>query len=122
VQAEHQVQLGLLRAFRATLERGDGDRAVGSALVTQLLEYSEVHFLSEQLLMRLYGYPTYDDHVLEHDRLIDRLHAIRRQWQQGELSATRELLDRLEDWLLAHMTTADDLLRQFLVESGRVPA
>jgi hemerythrin len=122
VEAEHRVQLGLLRALRQALERGDADRSISGALARQLLEYSEVHFLSEQLLMRLYAYPGYDDHLLEHDRLIDRLQATLREWQKGELSEAGQLLDGLEDWLLSHMTTSDDRLEQYLVASGRVPA
>ena len=122
MEAEHRVQIGLLRALREALERGESDRPVSGDLAEQLLEYSQVHFLSEQLLMRLYAYPAHDEHVQEHDGLLERLQGVLRQWQLGELAAAGELLDTLEDWLLVHMTTSDDLLQKYLVDHGRVPA
>jgi hemerythrin len=51
VEAEHRVQLDLVRALREALDKGE-DRSSTSALLRQLRDYSDAHFLSEQLLMR----------------------------------------------------------------------
>ena len=115
MEAEHQVQLDLVRALRDALERGEG-RSSTSALLRQLLEYSEAHFLSEQLLMRLYAYPAYEDHVQEHDRLVEQLRSMTRSWEGGEGEAAGNLLQRVEEWLLTHMATADKALEGYLAE------
>jgi hemerythrin-like metal-binding protein len=117
VEAEHQVQLGLVRALREALEAG-GDRAGTSRLLRQLLDYSDAHFLSEQLLMRLYAYPAYEDHVQEHDRLVAELRAMAEAWERGAATAAGDLLPRVEEWLRVHMTTTDAALGTYLAERG----
>ncbi len=115
MEAEHQVQLGLVRALKEALEAGPDDPASGAvpALLRRLVDYSDAHFLSEQLLMRLYAYPAYADHVLEHDRLMGELRAMTESWEKGEGEAG-SLLRRVEEWLLTHMATTDRALQAYL--------
>ena len=77
MEAEHRVQLELLQGLQEALAGGGEDRTESAARLKQLLEYSEAHFLSEQLLMRLHAYPAYEEHVQEHDRLIGTLRTLR---------------------------------------------
>ena len=123
MEAEHQVQLGLVRALKEALEAGPDDPASGAvpALLRRLVDYSDAHFLSEQLLMRLYAYPAYSDHVLEHDRLIGELRALAESWEKGGGDAGR-LLRQVEQWLLTHMATTDKALQAYLAEQGRGPS
>lgn len=121
MDAEHRVQLGLVRALRETLEAG-GDRSASSAILRQLLDYSDAHFLSEQLLMRLYAYPAYQDHVLEHDRLAGELRSLAESWEGGQGASAAGLLARVEEWLSTHMATTDTALEAYLAEHGPRPA
>jgi hemerythrin-like metal-binding protein len=121
VEAEHEVQLHLVRALREGLEKGD-DRASTSTLLRQLLDYSDAHFLSEQLLMRLYAYPAYEDHVGEHDRLVAELRSLAEGWERGEGASAAGLLARVEEWLSTHMATTDTALEAYLAEHGPRPA
>jgi hemerythrin len=121
VEAEHQVQLDLVRALRAALEKGQ-DRSSTTALLRQLLDYSDAHFLSEHLLMRLHAYPAYEDHVQEHDRLVEQLRGTAASWERGEGEAAGTLLQQVEESLLVHMTTTDKALEGYLAEHGPRPA
>lgn len=116
VAAEHRVQLELLHALQETLSGAEADPVAPESLLKQLLEYSEAHFLSEQLLMRLYAYPAYEQHVQEHDRLIGDLRDLSVAWAEGEGDATGELLAQVEGWLLTHMSTTDKALESYLAE------
>ena len=122
VAAEHRVQLELLHALQETLAGGDADRSASGGLLKQLLDYSEAHFLSEQLLMRLYAYPAYEDHVQEHDRLIGDLRDLSVAWAEGEAEAAGTLLVKVEEWLLIHMNTTDKALEGYLAENGPQPS
>jgi hemerythrin-like metal-binding protein len=121
MEAEHRVQLELLRGLQETLARGGEDRSASTDLLKQLLEYSEAHFLSEQLLMRLHAYPAYGEHVQEHDRLIGTLRRLSEDWAAGEAEAAGNLLRSVEDWLLTHMGTTDEALAAYLAEHGPRP-
>lgn len=108
IDREHDVQLRLMQALTAVLDDG-GDT---HELLAQLAGYSRAHFLSEELLMRLSAYPDYQDHVLDHERLIERLDAL------GAAGGGRESLRQGVGELIAvlrrHIDSRDRRLHEFL--------
>ena len=58
---EHQVQLALLGKLCVALETG-ADAVNTSQLLSELIDYSEAHFMSEELLMRMKSYDNFEDH------------------------------------------------------------
>ena len=65
VDREHEVQLGLLRALCVAAGENRAAGEIGEIL-DHLIAYSEAHFMSEELLMRLKSYDDYEDHVEDH--------------------------------------------------------
>jgi hemerythrin len=111
VEAEHHVQVGLAQALRDTVHTGK-DAALAGEILDQLAAYSDVHFLSEQLLMRLCGYPDYDDHVLDHDRMMERLEQVRRQ-HGGEQPLALAEAEALLALLAHHISTRDRIFTDY---------
>lgn len=72
---EHRVQLGLLQAL-CDAARDDRDAASLAEIIEQLVAYSEAHFMSEELLMRLNSYDDYEDHVDEHINMLSVLREV----------------------------------------------
>jgi hemerythrin len=118
VQAEHEIQLKLLNVLREALAQPEPDRARCGVLFRQLLDYSEAHFLSEQLLMRQTAYPGYEQHVQEHDRLLGELRGLAQAWETVGAGTAGDAASTLEEWLLVHMRTADHSLTLHLAEFG----
>ena len=114
IDAEHTLQVERLEALRAALS-GSGDESVED-LLAQLEDYTNAHFLAEQLLMRLHAYPAYESHVAEHDRLIEELRRLGRT-AVGDANARLALADELERWLLEHIQTSDQALAAYLKET-----
>ena len=100
---EHQVQLGLLQAL-CTAARENQDTASLGVILDQLIAYSEAHFMSEELLMRLYAYPDYDDHVNEHEQMLDALDEL----TEGPA------IEALSALLLRHIGDRDAKLHHYL--------
>jgi hemerythrin-like metal-binding protein len=104
VDDEHGVQLGLLEALHAAL--GPGGRRGGAAeLVDRLLVFSDMHFGSEELLMRLDAYPRYGEHVDDHRRLLAQLREIEARVRGG--ADARALADGLRRAFGGHIATHD---------------
>jgi hemerythrin len=80
-----------------------------------LFEYTQSHFAYEEALMLEHHFPEYDQHVISHQHLIERLAALR-----GHISG--DSLDKLElknfmgHWALFHIPEADARLAEYLVE------
>ena len=117
LDGEHTVQVELLTAFSQAVRegrpRGDVDQ-----ILDRLIDFTKVHFSSEQLLMRLYGYPSYEQHSGDHDDTVDRLQAIRQAYLAGDLELTCKTADALAERLIAHIREADRGLGSFLRQLG----
>jgi hemerythrin len=104
VDGEHGVQLRLLDALEGALRR-EGGRAGAAEVVDQLLVFSDMHFGSEELLMRLHAYPRYGEHVEEHRRLLEQLRELEARVRRGD--DARALALDLRRWLAGHIATHD---------------
>lgn len=106
---EHQMQVSLLKALRDAVERGDAAADV-DAILDQLADFSRVHFSSEQLLMRLYGYPEYARHLEEHERALAKLDDLRDRLRSGDATGARACLETFGGWLIDHIHHTDGAL------------
>ena len=103
VDAEHLVQMRLLTALQSAVRDGKPD-AESSEIRYQLTDYCRTHFLSEELLMRLYAYPDYDDHVNEHEQMLDALDGL----------TEPRAIDALSALLVRHIGDRDAKLHGYL--------
>ncbi|MFO0583270.1 MAG: hemerythrin domain-containing protein [Anaeromyxobacter sp.] len=104
VDGEHGVQVQLVDALQAALA-GGSDRAAAGELLDRLLVFSDMHFGSEELLMRLHSYPRYRVHVDEHHRLLDTLRELGGRIGRGD--GAEPLVEDLRRWLVGHITGMD---------------
>lgn len=96
--------------------RGSEVGAIGNFfdLLNRLVEYSTIHFASEQLLMRLYQYDDFEGHMAEHERMIEQLQDLWARQQAGEVFAVEHGLDELDAGILSHIHGADRYLGRHL--------
>ena len=113
IDAEHDLQMQLLDSLIQTVERGS-DFASIKHVLEQFIEFSDMHFLSEQLVMRLHGYPAYETHLEQHTRLMKKIREIRERVFRGEKTPSLPMIHGLRDWLLAHIATEDVAFGEYL--------
>lgn len=102
VESEHVLQYRLLSEAERLLAAGDGQR--GLEVIRQLHRYSEVHFGSEQVLMRLHAYPGYQAHEREHGELLAALDVLIANIDDATAAASAESIRR---WLTSHIHHSD---------------
>jgi len=108
---EHALQLRLLRELMQNLE--SGDRPASLELFERLDQFTNAHFLAEELLMRLHAYPQFEAHAAEHAQFVEELKALHAGLAGGEAGDIREEADAFARRLLAHIATADHALGAF---------
>lgn len=114
LDGEHSVQMGLLTALRQAVVANQ-DTSSTNTILEQLNAYTNAHFMAEQLLMRLHAYPHYEEHLGEHDRLVEKMQALQQAQAAGEVALTLEAADTLSEWLLRHTQGSDRKLGSFLL-------
>ena len=110
---EHASQVGVLNDLKAAVRSGADDNVV-YALLNELVEHTNLHFLSEQLAMRLHAYEAYESHFQEHQRLLIEVQNLRRALETGTATDKHSLIEALRSWLLIHIQTADKALAEYL--------
>ncbi|MCX7148036.1 MAG: hemerythrin family protein, partial [Rhodocyclales bacterium] len=103
---EHQVQLGLLQAL-CDAAAEDRDAASVAEILEQLIAYSEAHFMSEELLMRMKSYDDYEDHVDDHIHMMDLLTKIAADHAAGHSSLVSGKAAEVLGFIGNHIATRD---------------
>lgn len=107
MESEHRVQAGLIRALLAAVEARE-DNPVLEQLLQQLIDYSEAHFLSEELLMRLASYDGYEEHAENHRQLLDSLRTVLHQFQAtGQQELVAQVAKSTMAFMIRHIQTRD---------------
>ena len=117
---EHAVQISLFNDLKAAV-RGGADDSLVYALLNDLVEHTSLHFLSEQLAMKLHAYEAYEAHLLEHERLTREVHNLKFSLANATSTDTQRLIEALRSWLVVHIQTADKALAEYLSTRGPVP-
>jgi hemerythrin len=110
---EHAGQLSLLNDLKAAVRSGVPDSVV-YALLNELVEHTNLHFLSEQLAMKLHAYEAYESHLLEHQRLLVEVQNLKDSLATGAATDKSSLIEALRSWLVVHIQTADKALAEYL--------
>jgi len=110
---EHAGQLNLLNDLKAAVRGGAPDDLV-YALLNELVEHTNLHFLSEQLAMKLHAYEAYESHLLEHERLLGEVQNLMHSLVTGTMADKHSLIEALRAWLIVHIQNADKALAEYL--------
>jgi hemerythrin len=116
VDEQHRHFVELINRMSTTSD-AEMQSETGKALAAELLDYADLHFASEEALMRQHDYPDVDSHVEEHRTLAaeatDKAIAL-----AGGRVTRAALVMFLWNWLVAHTNLADKALGSFLRERG----
>jgi hemerythrin-like metal-binding protein len=119
IDAEHDLQMQLLDSLSQAIQRG-GELSPMKYILEQFIEFSDMHFLSEQLVMRLHGYPGYEPHLESHTRLMKKVREIRSNLLKGENEPSLALVQELRQWLVAHIAQEDAAFGHYLKQQGAI--
>ncbi|PKU23241.1 bacteriohemerythrin [Telmatospirillum siberiense] len=113
MDGEHAAQIRLLESFeRGLLENRNKDELV--IVLDRLVEFTNLHFMSEEILMQQRAYPGVGVHVKEHDSLLEQVRKIQTVFNDGDQTMTVEELKTLRAWLVDHIKTKDQAFVSFL--------
>lgn len=100
VNAEHEIQLYLIKEIRHAMRGGQGV----AELAERLRAWNLAHFESEELLMQRHAYPEYEMHAAEHRQIAALLDA----------PMTEEAVEALGTCVRRHIRERDSRLHAYL--------
>jgi hemerythrin len=102
---EHHLQIALVTALADAIEQGRPWMA--HRLADQLVDYSSVHFGSEELLMGASAFPGLEGHAAEHRTLLEGMREIQGALQRDEHPLALAFAVELRAGLAGHMAGSD---------------
>lgn len=106
IDNQHRILVDLLNELHRAIVEHRGSEAA-HRILAELLEYTRIHFAVEESLMRILGYPDYEEHRHHHELLINEVQELSQKLEAGKKSVNFELLHFLKMWLTKHIMEED---------------
>ena len=117
IDSQHKKLIGMVGRLNIAMSQGKGNEALGEIL-TELIRYTRTHFAEEERIMETGGYPDYEAHKAKHAWLSNRVADIYRDYRDGRVILTLEVMTFLETWLDRHIMGTDKEYGPFLNAKG----
>ena len=104
IDSEHRHLIELLGELRRCTHAGENSSLVSKALM-KVNEYAERHLRREELLLRIRGYPGYNEHKAEHDSYRKKVASLRVHADRRDLQV--RITNFLTEWWRFHILTSD---------------
>ncbi len=98
--------------------KGGWRKEARDEVLTRLVEYTKVHFATEESLMSISNYPGISTHKKQHDQLIDMVGAHIKKYDEDPNASNYDLLFFLKRWLVEHIMKDDKALGAHLIKQG----
>ncbi len=112
-EREHQAQLDLLSRLCVLLETG-AEAAVVKQALDSLIDYSEAHFMSEELLMRMKSYDDFEAHQDDHVHMLEVLREIGAWLAAGQSPLMARKAREVLDFIRQHIASRDKRLADYV--------
>lgn len=114
---EHHEMMDLLNEMRMKISEGDSEIEITEAFKA-FVECGVTHFAHEEELMDEWEYPERNEHKIEHDDLLRKVHEIYEQYEDGKKAYSLELVRYLYDWMILHLKKTDRKYVAFFESKG----
>jgi hemerythrin len=103
---QHSILMDTVNELRLAVMHGLGQKQIDEVL-DRLIEFTRMHFWSEEQLMEQYGFPDLAGHRAEHQHILDQALQSSHRVQHGEKMQMSSLLCFLSDSYAGHIEDVD---------------
>ncbi len=113
---QHQKLLQLINNL--SHENPEADAKQCFVVLNELVQYVQLHFNTEENLMREHGYADLKAHQQEHEIFTEKLFDLNRKMTSSDGNIFSELTHYLKDWYIAHVLGTDQGYKDFFKEKS----
>ena len=114
IDAQHKKLVELLNNIYLAMKVGKG-REVMAGVIDELVSYTQIHFSTEEGLMRQTNYPNFDAHKAEHDQFVAKVQQFQSEFQSNQVGMTIEVASYIKNWLINHIQRTDRVMAAHLL-------
>ena len=117
IDEQHKILISLINSLYSESILKKADQSVVDSILSELKQYTVIHFSVEESLFRLFDYPHTETHQKQHDNLKEELATVHRKFKGGE-PVSIELMSFLRRWIKNHIMMEDKKYAPFFLEKG----
>ncbi|MGB9521341.1 MAG: bacteriohemerythrin [Anaerolineales bacterium] len=117
IDAQHQQLVQMVNDLHQSMLDGRSSDTLKD-LLKKLIDYTVVHFSTEEKLMQQYSYPGYVYHKAEHENLTKKVLEFQQKFQQNPTGLGVQMMDFLKSWLVNHIQGTDKKYSKFFNNLG----
>jgi hemerythrin-like metal-binding protein len=106
VDDQHKELVAMITKLQSSLSSGGSSVEIIEALKF-LVNYTKLHFATEEDVMRRIGYDEFENHQNIHKRLVGQVGEILINLKKGKSVDIYEMIDFLTNWLINHIRDED---------------
>ncbi len=117
IDRQHKVIIDYINKVDVAAKKDNAHMEL-SHVLSGLISYTKVHFAYEEMLFRTFKYTDHDDHIISHNRLLEKVTWYKKRFDNKEQDIAPELLDLLIYWLKHHILEEDMAYSRYLLSKG----
>jgi len=117
IDDDHKRLIHLINQLQSSIDYYQSQSFDEEAL-KELIDYTKFHFKREEDLMQEYDYPGYEEHIVQHKKMIEKINNMVEKYSKSGESTISETVDFLRDWLINHIQKTDQQYVPFFKEKG----
>jgi len=117
IDQQHRQLLTLINELHDAMTRGLGTTVLRQ-IVDGLIDYTHVHFTTEESYFEGCDYPDCAAHKLQHKDFVAKVTDFKQGFDEGRLMLTLDVMSFLGDWLVEHIQGSDASYAPFLHPEG----
>lgn len=118
IDRQHQRLVGTLSRLHQARNSGGLTHELLKTVILDLEGYVSRHFVTEEELMEIYGYPGLEGQKRAHQEFADKVKELRVLVMEGDLTVMNVICRILESWLENHIIKEDRGIGPFLNAKG----
>ena len=117
IDAQHNKLVDLINTLHESMKERKGNEVLG-AIIDDLVKYALEHFSTEEKYFDQFGYLKASQHKKEHKDFVNKVGAFEKDFDNGKMMLSMEIMDFLKDWLLNHIKKTDMAYSDFFIQNG----
>jgi len=117
LDSQHKKLVNQINVLYDAMKIGKGKESLDEIL-NVLIDYTATHFKSEEILFNRFSYPDSDKHIAEHQKFVEEVTGFKKDFDNGRLMVSVQLMGFLKDWLINHILGSDMGYKSFMLEKG----
>jgi hemerythrin len=117
VDSQHQQLVQMINALHDAMAGGRSKEVMGE-LIDGLMQYTVIHFGTEEAYFDQFGYPQAEAHKEQHQHFVAQVGDFKQGFDENRLFLSIDVMNFLSEWLVEHIQGSDKAYAPFLKQNG----